>query len=120
MFFVFIYKRLSVCPHPLLLPLPQGEEEGIRTQCSYLNAYPRSPSRREGAIRKSYFLVKKHLIFSSIAEFILKIYRLLFLNANVLESAKAMRFVIQLFYQIDIFRHSSFVTTNLGFVLQFL
>ena len=30
MFFVFIYKRLSVCPHPLLLPLPQGEGEGIR------------------------------------------------------------------------------------------
>jgi len=59
MFFVFIYKRLSVCPHPLLLPLPQGEGEGIRIQCSYLNAYPRSPSRREGAIRKSYFFGEK-------------------------------------------------------------
>ena len=30
MFFVFIYKKLSVCPHPLLLPLPLGEGEGIR------------------------------------------------------------------------------------------
>ena len=65
MFFVFIYKRLSVCPHPLLLPLPQGKGEGIR---------------------------KSDEVCYSVIFF------------------KLTYFVIC---------HSSFVTTNLGFVLQF-
>ncbi|ASF42275.1 hypothetical protein CBG49_03785 [Capnocytophaga endodontalis] len=59
---------------------------------------PVPPPEGKGQSAKATFLVKKHLIFSSIAEFILKIYRLLFLNANAEESAKAMRFVIQLFF----------------------
>ena len=86
---------------------------------------PVPPPEGKGQSAKATFLVKKYPIFSSIAEFILKTYRLLFLNANAVESAKAMRFVIQLFYQIDVFRnlsfvirHLSFVTTNQGFVLQ--
>lgn len=71
MFFVFIYKRLSVCPHPLLLPLPQGEGEGIRKS-------------DEVCYSIIFFQETVHSVVTSFVT-----------------------------------RHSSFVITNLGFVLQF-
>ena len=55
MFFVFIYKRLSVCPHPLLLPLPQGKGEGIRKSdevCYSIIFFNLSPSVVRGLIAR--------------------------------------------------------------------
>lgn len=52
------------------------------TTLSFKGLPPFPLPKGRGASHKDYFFMRKHLIFSTIEKFILKIYRLLFLNVN--------------------------------------